>query len=191
MKKTAKYFYGNRISDYGMEHGYVDYLTLAKSFDCVLNNNIMENTYEIGYWEQESGMVDNSEEVEELQEQLEELEEKFDELENEIEELLDEYEPFDDGEHIGIKAKIHAKEKEKTELQNKIVELEVEIRELENQEEEREVFQWYIVSDGGAEILKDMNEIVYYNEELDMYLWGVTHFGTGWDYVLTNIKIDW
>ena len=26
-------------------------------------------------------------------------------------------------------------------------------------------------------------------EELDMFLWGITHFGTGWDYVLTDLKI--
>ena len=28
MKKEQKYYYGNAISDYGMEHGYVDYATL-------------------------------------------------------------------------------------------------------------------------------------------------------------------
>lgn len=53
-----------------------------------------------------------------------------------------------------------------------------------------EVYQYYIVSDGGARILIDeTDEIVYYHEELDMYLWGITHFGTSWDYVLTDIKI--
>lgn len=41
-----------------------------------------------------------------------------------------------------------------------------------------EVFQWYIVSDQGAEILQEINEIVYYNQEIDVYLWGVTHYGT-------------
>lgn len=53
-----------------------------------------------------------------------------------------------------------------------------------------EVYQYYIVSYGGARTLMDLtDEIVYYNEELDMYLWGVTHFGTAWDYVLTDIKL--
>ena len=28
-----------------------------------------------------------------------------------------------------------------------------------------------------------------YNEQLDMYLWGITHFGTSWDYVLTDVKL--
>lgn len=53
-----------------------------------------------------------------------------------------------------------------------------------------EVFQWFIIDDWGAEFLIDhTNEIVYYNEELDMYLWGVTHLGTSWDYVLTDLKM--
>ena len=34
----GKYFYGNEISEYGQEHGYVDYATLAKAFDAVLGS---------------------------------------------------------------------------------------------------------------------------------------------------------
>lgn len=53
-----------------------------------------------------------------------------------------------------------------------------------------EVYQYYIISDGGAIVLKDIsNELVFYNDKLDMYLWGITHFGTSWDYVLTDIKL--
>ena len=51
MTHTSKYFYGNKISDYGLEHGYVDYRTLAKCFDAVLNNDIISKTQEIGYWD--------------------------------------------------------------------------------------------------------------------------------------------
>ena len=29
-----------------------------------------------------------------------------------------------------------------------------------------------------------------YNETLDIWLWGVTHYGTSWDYVLTNIRCN-
>lgn len=123
MEKTTlekKYFYGNEISSYGLQNGYVDYRTLAKCFDAVLANDLMEKTLDIGYWEQESGFS------------------------------ADEEEDFP------------------------------------------EVFQWYIVDSYGAELLeRETNEIIYYNEELDLYLWGVTHFGTAWDYVLTDIKIDW
>ena len=154
----SKYFYGNKVSDYGLEHGYVDYRTLAKAFDMVMNNNIIQNTMEIGYWEQESGYVDNSEEINELQEQIEELM-----LDNENDEHTEEIE----------------------ELQDKINELEEEQEDSYN----AEIFQYFIVDDRGAEILKEYNEIVFYNEELDMYVWGVTHWGTSWDYCLTNIKI--
>lgn len=54
-----------------------------------------------------------------------------------------------------------------------------------------DVYQYYIISGYGAEILKRYtDEIIWYIEPLDMYIWGVTHFGTSWDYVLTEIKID-
>lgn len=43
-----KYYYGNPISEYGLENGYVDYATLSKCFDAVLNNDIMSLTYDIG-----------------------------------------------------------------------------------------------------------------------------------------------
>ena len=53
-----------------------------------------------------------------------------------------------------------------------------------------EIYQDYIISEHGANFLsKYNNEIVYYNSELDIHIWGVTHFGTSWDYVLTDIKL--
>ena len=61
----------------------------------------------------------------------------------------------------------------------------------EETEEEKEIFQWFIVSDNGAQMIQDYtNEILYYHEELDIYLWGVTHYGTSWDYVLMNIPCN-
>lgn len=58
-------------------------------------------------------------------------------------------------------------------------------------ENEPEIFQYYIISQSGADILADYtNEIVYYLPAIDVYVWGVTHFGTSWDYVLTDIKIN-
>ena len=153
MEHYSHYFYGNKISDYGIRYGYVDYATLAKAFDCVLNNGIIENTAYIGYWEQVSGFVDNSEIIERFSEMIAELEEQED------------------------------TEEEIAEIEERIAELE------ERQEIPAEIFQYYIVSDNGAAILEEANEIVFYNEELDMYVWGVTHFGTSWSYVLTDIRI--
>ena len=103
MENEKKYYYGNAISDYGMEHGYVDYATLAKCFDSVLNNDIMSLTYDIGSWEQVSGTIDNTDEIEELESE---------------------------------------------------------------QGNDPEVYQWFIVDFWGARLLKEINEIVYYNETL-------------------------
>ena len=53
-----------------------------------------------------------------------------------------------------------------------------------------DVYQTYIISERGYDFLsRNTDEIVYYCEELDIYLCGITHFGTSWDYVLTNIKL--
>lgn len=61
----------------------------------------------------------------------------------------------------------------------------------EETDEEQEVFQWFIVSDNGAQMIQDYtDEILYYHEELDIYLWGVTHWGTSWDYVLMDVPCN-
>lgn len=166
----SEYFYGNRISDYGLEHGYIDYRTLAKAFDAVMNNSIMENTYDIGYWEQISGFIDNSDEIQELNDKIGEFQFDIEELENSDDE---------------------SKEEKIEELENKIEELEEEVEELENEQNSpTEIFQYFIVDDNGAELLSEINEIVFFNEHLDMNVWGVTHWGTSWDYVLTDIKLE-
>lgn len=111
--------YGHKVSRYGMEHGYLDYLTLSNIVgDCVLNNNVMSHTgsYE---WELVSGGI------------------------------------------------------------------------LDEEDDYYEIYQWYIITDSGARFLEECtDEIVYYHEAMDMYLWGITHFGTSWDYVLTDIKLN-
>lgn len=54
----------------------------------------------------------------------------------------------------------------------------------------RSIFQFYIITETGFEFLRDYtDEIVYYSESLDIYLWCITHFGTSWDYVLTDVKL--
>ena len=183
-KHYSNYFYGNKVSDYGIEHGYVDYATLAKAFDAVLNNGIIERTYEIGYWEQESGFVDNSEEIEALQEEINGLEEHWKSLEYALQVVKEESEAVD------VKKEIERIESVINSVRENITEFEERINELEEEQDCcPEIYQYYIVSDSGAEILKKIDEIVFYNEELDMYVWGVTHWGTSWDYVLTDIKI--
>lgn len=53
-----------------------------------------------------------------------------------------------------------------------------------------DIYQFYIISEYGYDFLQThTDEIVYYNSTLDLYLWGITHFGTSWDYVLTDLKL--
>lgn len=158
LKLSSEYFCGNKASDYAIQNGYLDYATLAKAFDAVLNNEIIKH----GYWEKENGFIDYSDEIEELEEQIIDIKESQENLSDETQEKIEE-------------------------LQNKIDEL----KEEEDSANNTDVSQWYIISEAGASILRDYtNELVYYNEELDMHLWGVTHYGTSWDYVLTDIKLN-
>lgn len=173
MKNNKLYgttFYGNEASDYAKENGYLDYATFAKSFNAVLNNDIMHKTMEIGYWEQENSFIDNSEEIKELIEREEELGSILSDMINEDKEDTEEYQKIE-------------------EEYNNIVE---KIEELQEEEEnQQEIFQYFIVSDNGAEIIKQYtNDPLFYNEELDIYVWGITHYGTGWDYVLTDVKLN-
>ena len=140
---SSEFFYGSRISDYGIKNGYVDYGTLSRAFDAVLNNEVMEKTIEIGYWEIENGSVFY--------------------YENSRGDTISETDYYD---------------------------LSPEDQE-DYFEHYNEVFQYYIIDENGARILEELtNEIVWYNEVLNMYMWGVTHYGTSWDYVLTDIKLD-
>lgn len=172
MKRNKLYgttFCGDEASDYAKENGYLDYATFSKAFDAVINNSIMENTCEIGFWEQENGIIDNSEEVEALKEEITDIE-------NRLEFLTDE------------------EIEEAQMLQEEINSIQEQIEELEEDQERsynQEIFQYYIVSDQGAEMIKQYTEDpLFYNETLDMYVWGITHYGTAWSYVLTDVKLN-
>ena len=172
MKKwTSKYFYGNKISEYGLQRGYVDYRTLAKCGDMVLCNDITKLFYSSINGEyiepnQVNGFIDNQDEIDELQEKLDDL--------------LDLFKEVDDP----------TTEKE---IENQIDQLQEQIDELQDEQDNqgKEIFQYYIIDSQLAQILQEWtNEIIYYIDFLDIYIWGVTHWGTSWDYVLTNIEID-
>lgn len=167
---------GNDISKYGLEHGYIDYRCLAEAVgNMMLCNDITKLFYSTvnGSYiepEQENGYIDNSEEIEKLEEQIEKLEDELD--------VMDlQYNP-DDKEYIIT--------------ESKILDLKEEIERLEEEQDtQKDIYQYYIISYYGAELLKQYtDEIVYYIEELDMYIWGITHCGTSWDYGLTDIKIN-
>lgn len=48
----------------------------------------------------------------------------------------------------------------------------------------------YIVSEYGYKFLKEYtDELVFYNENLDIYIWAVRRWGTSWDYELTHTRL--
>lgn len=115
-KNTIKLYndkaYGERVSDYGLENGYLDYHTMAK----IVGNLVLNNAIRAAMpddWEIVTG----------------------------------------------------------------------EFRSM--------IFQDYIITEQGYEFLKEhTDETVFWNPKLNMYIWGISHFGTSWDYVLTNIKLE-
>lgn len=66
----------------------------------------------------------------------------------------------------------------------------------EANDEYTDIYQYFIVDFPGYiySLFKQYKEqlgkefILYYIDVLDIYILGVTHFGTGWDYVLTDIE---
>lgn len=146
--ENKKYFYGNEISSYGVEHNRVDYRALAQSFDAVLCNDITKLFY------------------------------------SSINGEYNEIEHFNGSDYYYIDANGDILTIEEYEDLS-------EEQQQECNEEYEDIYQYYIISEYGANILQDYtNEIVYYLPAIDCYVWGVTHFGTGWSHVLTDIKIN-
>ena len=167
---SSRYFYGHEISKHGLECGYLDYYTLSRAFDAILVNDITKLFYSTlnGQFiepEQINGFIDNTDEIDAKREQIETLEYTRDNS--------------DDEEQVAY-------------IEEQIAAIEEQIEELEReQENEPEIYQYYIVTDRGANIIQEFtNDPVFYIEYLDLYIWGVCHWGTGWDYVLTDCKIE-
>lgn len=63
--------------------------------------------------------------------------------------------------------------------------------EIVNGDLDKMVMQDFIISRYGYEVLKDYtDELVFYNERLNIYIWAVCHWGTAWNYELTSIKLE-
>lgn len=194
---TSKFFYGKKLTDEEIERGYISYATLASCFDAVLCNDITKLFYtsinnEYSEAEQVNGFMDNSDEINDAEEEIESIEEKFDEIAEEIENLEQSLENVKSAEDIAkIENRIAELQQENIENQKRIEGLKDRIEEMQNEQDNPpEVFQWFIISDNGAEILESLtDEIVYYLPSLNVYVWGVRHWGTSWDYVSTDIRI--
>lgn len=163
-------FFGNEASDYAKKTGRLDYATLAKSFNAILNNNIIPTTSAMGYeWDIENGSLEYFEDNNGNIYTYDEKEDRIDELEKKLEEL---------------------EELDSEDTETEIEEIKEDIEALES-EYYNDISQYYIISAAGADILKEWtNEIVFYNKELNMYVWGINHGGTIWSYVLTDIKLE-
>lgn len=151
MKKTewnSKYFYGVEITQEEIEQGYINYRTLAKSFDAILCNDITKlfySTINNDYIEPETINGDYY------------------------------YYENSNGDILSI---------------SEYDELEPE-QQSEYNEIYNDIYQYYIIDRNGVNILEsNTDEIIFYIETLDIYVWGVCHFGTPWNGVNTNIKIN-
>lgn len=75
-------------------------------------------------------------------------------------------------------------------LNNSIREATMEDWEIVSGEFVQMVMSDYIISEYGYELLKEYtDELVFYNDRFNLYIWAVTHWGTSWDYELTNTKL--
>lgn len=119
-----KYFYGVEITEEEIKNGWINYRTLAKTFDAVMCNDVTKLFFT-----------------------------KVDGVYNEPE-LYNGSDYDEEGDYY------------------------------------YDIYQYFIIDNNGVDILCTCtDEIIYYLPELDLYVWGVTHLGTPWNGVNTNIKI--
>lgn len=180
---SGEWFYGNEASDYGKENGYVDYRTLARAFDAVMNNNIMNELEAAGFCFEpvQDGGSDYSDEIDELLDAADEIRDQ----------ATEKTDAADEAEEAGDAAEAEKLRAEAAELEAEAEKKEAEADELESEQEPPECYQFFIVDDAGAEIIQEWtDDPLFYCEALDMYVWGVTHWGTSWDYVLTDIRLN-
>lgn len=191
-KKYYDHFFGNKVSDEGLKYGRVDYHCLAQSFNHVLNNDIMSELSLKGFYFDLVNGADYSYDIELLQDEIDSLQDEIDALQEKIEELEDERAEHEDGViYDSYTKKIESLENKIEKLEGDIYDKENDIYYYENDAiNDKEIFQYFIIDSNGADILSTYtDEFIYYCEDLDIYIWGVTHWGTSWDYVLTDIKL--
>lgn len=61
----------------------------------------------------------------------------------------------------------------------------------EDEDYYEDIYQYYIISDDTAKrLIEYTNEIIYYHNRLDIYILGVNHYGTSWQYILTEFRLE-
>lgn len=167
MKNTMTY-YGAEVSRYGIEKNRVDMEALGQVIQGVPADGIFKQTMEhrIGTWEVVNGSLHIHYDRAGNYYTDKEAQARIRELEELIEEA---------GEN----------------QEDKIAEWEADIESLEDYEV-RDIHQYYLISEKAANILMEESEeeIVFYNDVLNAYIWGITFCGASWSEVLTDIPLN-
>ena len=160
MKQEKRTFHGVEISSYGVANGYVDYRAMAE----VVNAEL----YDIHAEDSDDWELVNGEDIY-----------YYDSEGN----IYDEKTSMERVAELGEMIE-HAEEGQDVSKWEKDIEL------LSYEGEPVNIYDYYRVSEEGARILmEESDEIVYYNSDLDVYVWGVCHCGTSWSLVLTTTPI--
>ena len=181
MTNTNK-FLGVEISKYGMENGKVDRATLFQAIGGgILNNEIFNETVSQDMvWKITNGTPFMSYDSDGKEYTYEEAMNRIEELQDMISTNECLLTPTFEDEEI----------EDRDELEAEISKWTTDIENL-NTFYENTVYQYYIITPEAATILsKYTNELVFFCAEINTYLWGVTSYGTNWNYELTDITLD-
>ena len=148
--EEKRYFNGYKITEYGIKHGFKDIEKLIDELGIVeKDRDFIRNIGRIGTWKRVNG---------------------------------DYFYYFDLHGYLYDSASAYKRIKELRKTKRVVAEkyaafMERDIIALQ-QGEERPIFNYLIISEAGAKLLmNETNEIVFYNSELDMYIWGMSQFG--------------
>ncbi|MBR5950765.1 MAG: hypothetical protein IKZ87_04955 [Actinomycetaceae bacterium] len=132
MKNANATYWGQEVSAYGQEHGFVDYSAFARAFNHV---NITNKIQEIDPY-----LLDN----------------------------VESGQPYEDSDG------------------NRYTEF------PEGREDVfvRDIYQFFVIDEFGQRLCEEAGEIVCWSDALDAPVWCVTHFGTPWTGVLTDIPLE-
>ena len=53
-----------------------------------------------------------------------------------------------------------------------------------------DIYQYYIIDDYSSDLFIKLQYPVFYSNALNVYVVGITHWGTSWNYILTNQTFD-
>lgn len=161
-------YYDVTASSTGIKNNRVDEETLFQVIKGISADDIFKKTqeYGIGNWELVNGSLYVHYDCEGNDYTDEEAQERIQELE----ELID-----------NADEEVQADE---------IAAWEADIQDLEDGVE-YDIHQIYLVSEKAARILiEESDEIVFYNQELNAYVWCITFCGVDWSEVLTSIPLN-